>query len=536
MFGVLFALAALPAAAPCHIPPPAGGPVGCCSAACSADSTGDTTTKASFLIKVIPLSPDSKPSTPKGPAKPKGPAPPKPAAPVAQSTASPKLSPACTALDKSLTSSGPNAAAPSQDDVHQPDAIDAVSAIALLGNPSPLTLTPSGSKILVYSSTLDSKLYSPALKQLEAAIKMLPAPKAKPKPTRSMRTIEIAVPSSANADTFASLDDKFKVTLEYPGMLQVAETSTVSCAEWLAMLDNIENSSIGRTKQSPVSRLFYLQSADKTAPAILGSGSGTGSGTGSPSGGDAQSKSDAESGAPDAATGDASDGSASSSQDAPDPNTAGSSAKKDSKTPSASPAPAAKAGQSTPKQPAKTPGKDTDAADQDLSVQSLEQDMLIFGGDDEKIRAAKRVLAMLDLPRPEMIINAWVLQMSTNNANQVGEFDSIARRFVAQNNDVLQRGIQAGWLSLRGSIDAGAYFDPDFYTYLTSRYIADLTQQPSGENEVATRASRGVCPRGQYCLGYTTLFNPLKPRLTDLLLAMIASQDRAANLAAIECG
>src|ERR1700733_9633896 len=407
MFGVLFALAAFPAAAPCHIPQPAGGPVGCCSAPCFADSTGDTTTKPSFLIKVIDLSPVPKPSAPKGPAKPKGPAPPKPAAPVAQSTASPKLSPACTALDKSLTSSGPNAAAPSQDDAKQPEAVKADSVIALLGNPSPLTLTPSGSKILVYSSTLDSKRYSPALKQLEAAIKMLPAPKPKPKPTRSTRTIEIPVPSSAKADTFADLDGKFKVTLEYPGMLQVAETSTVSCDEWLAMLDSIENSSIGRTKQSPVSRLFYLQSADKTASAIGGSGSGTGS----PSGGDAQSKSDAESGAPDAATGDASDGSASSSQDASDSSTAGSSAKKDSKTPPASPAPTAKPGQSGSKQPGKTPGKDKDAAGQNLSVQSLEQDMLIFGGDGEKIRAAKRVLAMLDLPRPEMIINAWVLQI-----------------------------------------------------------------------------------------------------------------------------
>jgi hypothetical protein len=527
MFGVLFALAALPAAAPCHLPPPAGGPIVCCSAACPAD----TTTKASFLIKVIDLSPDPKSSAPKLRAKPKVPAPPKPAAPAEQSTASPKLSPACTPLDKSLTSSGPNPAAPSQDDANQPKAIEADSVIALLGNPSPLTLTPRGSKILVYSSTLDLKLYSPALKQLEAAIKMLPALEAKPKPTRSMRTIEIPVPSSAKADTFANLDGKFKVTLEYPGMLQVAETSTVSCAEWLAMLDSIESSSIGRTKQSPVSRLFYLQSAEKTASAILGAE--TGSGAGSPSAGDAQGKSDDESSAP-AAKGGASDESASSTQDASDSSTAGSSAKKDSKTPPASPAPTAKPGQSSSNQPAKTPSKDAGAAGQNLSVQSLEQDMLIFGGDDEKIRAAKRVLAMLDLPRPEMIINAWVLQMSTNNANQVGEFDSIARRFVAQNNDVLQRGIQAGWLSLRGSIDAGAYFDPDFYTYLTSRYIADLTQQPAGENEVANRASRGVCPRGQYCLGYTTLFNPLKPRLTDLLLAMIASQDRAANLAAID--
>ena len=101
----------------------------CCSAACPADSTADTTTKASFLIKVIDLSPDSKPSTPKEPAKPKGPALPTPAAPAEQSTASPKLSPACTALDKSLASSGPNVAAPSQDDADQPNAIEQIPSL-----------------------------------------------------------------------------------------------------------------------------------------------------------------------------------------------------------------------------------------------------------------------------------------------------------------------------------------------------------------------------------------------------------------------
>ena len=33
------------------------------------------------------------------------------------------------------------------------------------------------------------------------------------------------------------------------------------------------------------------------------------------------------------------------------------------------------------------------------------------------------------------------------------------------------------------------------------------------------RKQRGICPANKYCLGYTNIFSPLKPRLTDLLLA-----------------
>jgi len=35
----------------------------------------------------------------------------------------------------------------------------------------------------------------------------------------------------------------------------------------------------------------------------------------------------------------------------------------------------------------------------------------------------------------------------------------------------------------------------------------------------------GICARGHYCLGYNALFNPVKPALTDLLIAIIAAQD-----------
>ena len=524
MLNAIFALATLAAAAPCPKSPPAGGAVVCCTAACSDDSKDDTK-DTSFLIALISV---PKPAT-KAPAKHNTPAPKPKASPSIKPTA------ACAALDTALTAGSPKAATPPQDGADQPKS-DADRAVELLGNPSPLTLKASGkSDILVYSSTLDTRLYRPALNKVTEWVKKLPA--TEPTPAKNVRKIEIAVPLSATANTFSSLDKKFTVTLEYPGKLQIAGDSQLSCGDWLAMLDSVGSSSIGAGKEPRVSRLFYLQPAAETATAIGGSGSGTGN----PQGKDAQKKSDAGSDATKAAQGDTSDDSAKGSDDPPDPGKADSAAKKTSKkTPSDPSTSAATADSSSPKQPAKATSKDTDAAGGNFSVQSLEPDMLIFGGDDEKkIRAAKQVLAMLDLPRPEMIINAWVLQMSTNNADQVGEFDQIARKFVAQNNDVLQRGIQAGWEYLRSGIDQGGYFDPDYYTYLTKRYIADVgdvsgtPQQPANTDEQHNRENRGICPKGQYCLGYTTLFNPLQPRLTDLLLAMIASRDPEASKAAI---
>jgi hypothetical protein len=524
MLNAIFALATLAAAAPCPKSPPAGGAVVCCTAACSGDSKDDTK-DASFLIARISV---PKPAT-NAPAKHNTPAP--------KPKASPSTNPnaACAALDTALTAGSPKAATPPQDDADPPKS-DADRAIELLGNPSPLTLKASGkSTILVYSSTLDTRLYRPALNKVTEWVKKLPA--SEPTPAKNVRKIEIAVPLSSTADTFSSLDKKFTVTLEYPGKLQIAGDSQLSCGEWLAILDSVGSSSIGAGKEPRVSRLFYLQPAAETATAIGGSGSGTGN----PQAKDAQKKSDAGSDATKAAQGDTSDDSAKGSDDPPDPSKAGSATKKTSKKTSSDPStPTATADSSSPKQPAKTSSKDADAPGGNFSVQSLEPDMLIFGGDDEKkIRAAKQVLAMLDLPRPEMIINAWVLQISTNNANQVGEFDQIARKFVAQNNDVLQRGIQAGWIYLRSRIDQGNYFDQDFYAYLTKRYIADVgdlsgaTPQAASTDEQHNRENRGICPRGQYCLGYTTLFNPLQPRLTDLLLAMIASRDPEASKAAI---
>ncbi len=166
-------------------------------------------------------------------------------------------------------------------------------------------------------------------------------------------------------------------------------------------------------------------------------------------------------------------------------------------------------------------------------------------GDDAAITEKRRVLAALDIPKPEMIISAWVLQNSSTDPAAAGNFNDIVQRLVAQNNEALQAGILSAWRYLKGQMSP-AYFDEPFYRYIVNRYAADLP--PSGESaEAAARdvledrsqarfnadaagggeANRprfGFCGREEYCLGYVNLFRPLQPRLTDLLLAVIAAR------------
>ncbi len=176
--------------------------------------------------------------------------------------------------------------------------------------------------------------------------------------------------------------------------------------------------------------------------------------------------------------------------------------------------------------------------------------MIVFAeganlGDDAAISEQKRVLALLDLPRPEMIINGWVLQNSTKRADQFGAANQVIRQTVNDHNTGLQRGVLTGWEYLKLAMADQGYFDPPFYKYLTgmtvldnadyrdpfesSKPFAGLRQKIFMAQSVRAYDAPGqnVCLVGEYCLGYTTLFQPLQPRLTNLLLAIIAAENPA---------
>ena len=175
-------------------------------------------------------------------------------------------------------------------------------------------------------------------------------------------------------------------------------------------------------------------------------------------------------------------------------------------------------------------------------------DLLVFSdanpGDDDQIRERKRILAQLDLPRPEMLINAWVMQNSTANPSAMGTFSNAVKDLVAAYNDALERVVLKGWKFVQGKIQGPDYFDKDYFSYIADRYIADTSpaSAPTSLQEAAqavlskSRAKLadlpadlnrkfGICPTGRYCLGYNSLFHPLKPRLTDFLLTLIAADN-----------
>jgi len=181
-------------------------------------------------------------------------------------------------------------------------------------------------------------------------------------------------------------------------------------------------------------------------------------------------------------------------------------------------------------------------------------DLLVYSdtnpGDDAQIAERNRVIAQLDLPRPEMILTAWMTQNSSASPQASGAFNNMVKGLVADYDHEFESVVLTGWQSVKEqSTDPESYFNEPFRSYIADRFVAD-TSQPhtpgSGLQELSQtfldssqvtmadpvyptkRTDLGICERKRYCLGYTSLFNPLKPALTDLLLTIIAAQDPIA--------
>jgi hypothetical protein len=194
-------------------------------------------------------------------------------------------------------------------------------------------------------------------------------------------------------------------------------------------------------------------------------------------------------------------------------------------------------------------------------------DLLVYSdtnpGDDAQIAERNRIIAQLDLPRPEMILSAWVTQNSTANPQAMGAFNNMVKHIVADYNDEYENVILNGWFSLKDQQTNPNYFNEPFRSYISDRFVADTNKERKTGGAVqelsqafldqsqakmadpisaAERSDLGICERGHYCLGYTGLFkhgfsrlkdsnsdpnsdnpSPIRPTLTDLLFAIIAA-------------
>jgi hypothetical protein len=188
-------------------------------------------------------------------------------------------------------------------------------------------------------------------------------------------------------------------------------------------------------------------------------------------------------------------------------------------------------------------------------------DLLVYSdtnpGDDSLIAERNRVLAQLDLPRPEMILTAWVTQNSSANPQAMGAFSNMVNDLIEDYDRQFEAVVLNGWASVKTQSEVPSYFNEAFRSYIEDRFVADTytaskpgssvqelsqsflnTSQAKMQDPASPmqRTEFGICARGHYCLGYNTLFRPIKPALTDLLITIIAAQDpvRAARNAILE--
>jgi len=166
-------------------------------------------------------------------------------------------------------------------------------------------------------------------------------------------------------------------------------------------------------------------------------------------------------------------------------------------------------------------------------VKALGNDVLVFtsesGADDAAIRELKRWIALIDVPRPEVSLSAWSIQISSKDLKAILVESAKVRGFVAIFNERLHSALQQGWRYLETETERtsparqGPFLDPLFTKYLTKRFLwQEYSPDPSSHS---TSILKPQCPADEYCLGYSRMFSPIQPSLTNMLIALAATRN-----------
>jgi hypothetical protein len=163
-------------------------------------------------------------------------------------------------------------------------------------------------------------------------------------------------------------------------------------------------------------------------------------------------------------------------------------------------------------------------------------DTVVFSnadGSDRGIFERDRLMAVLDLPRPEVLLNMWALQASSRDYRVTNTEAEAVRIAVAEHNQLLQDAIDDGWSFLsqqmRYSAQQPGFFNQKFYNYIVQKFALNPYLKPGKEFDriESIRRSWGWCDPDTYCLGFSHAFEPLRPTFTNILLAIIAANHPA---------
>jgi hypothetical protein len=143
-------------------------------------------------------------------------------------------------------------------------------------------------------------------------------------------------------------------------------------------------------------------------------------------------------------------------------------------------------------------------------------DLLVFKssgepGDEVSIRSLKRLITIIDAPRPEITLNAWSVRISSGERESVNAVANTVHETVYSYNRELQEALRRAWLFLsieRNKQDRWAKY---FSTYVIDKHDRSSTGLPC-------QRSDGTGERYKYCLGYEDAFSEvMQPSITNMI-------------------
>ncbi|MGO4885818.1 MAG: hypothetical protein ACLP59_34105 [Bryobacteraceae bacterium] len=387
------------------------------------------------------------------------------------------------------------------------DAVLQAVTAALGKGSSKITLTKDGYRILI---ACDGKCDPDALQLVHDSI----ATTARPVP---LLVEDLTFPRGTTSAAARVLTGGPVKAMELTDTLvQVSSDTPIADDDWAARLERVRQRGFGPYQIQPLQRMFYqsagavvgdlLTTPPPGTPATLGGDAAASPATSvAPSGG----------GAPPAA--------AQAATTTTTPASGGTTISITNNPPAAPAAPTPAAPPTPGPAPTGTVGLGMTAVDDNVVFTDTSS--------TSAVKQRSRLLTMLDMPRPEVLMNMWSFQASSSNGKEIERNLQHVRDLVSANNDALQHAIDYGWAYLSRQMRGADFFDPAFYDYVTQRFVADTeaceAHDPSATGCLtdAQRKLWGLCPSGQYCLGYEGAFQPARPSLTGILLGMMASKN-----------
>jgi hypothetical protein len=142
-------------------------------------------------------------------------------------------------------------------------------------------------------------------------------------------------------------------------------------------------------------------------------------------------------------------------------------------------------------------------------------------GKRDPLGDARRLIARIDQPKPQLSLETWSIQVSSSTKQDMERIGPEIERIAKEYNDVIANSTAKGWQYLADKLLPGANdLDDTFADYVTHQTYS--IGQCCMESAAADQYANG---KNGYALGYTSLFSPLPRNLAYWLIALAANKN-----------